>query len=287
MAESIKLLKALSEPLRLRIVALVDQAALSVSELVKILGQSQSTISHHIKTLAELGLINVQKMGTQNLYSTEGSTALPPAFIELWQKREQLFGELAEYTDDNNRMLQVLSEREKRGFGPDWQSWRKVQPDLPYTFEVALRGLRPAGLAVDLGCGDGNFIEKITSAFDTVIGIDMATEQLQTAQNRQIAGNVQLLQGNAVAVPLAAESTDSVFFRMVLGFIAEPAQAISEASRILKTGGRMSIIDKSTAETTSFSLRYFQDICENQQNLRLAHFSELPHVFIAVLEKLN
>ena len=81
---SIKLFKVLSEPIRLRILALIKSTALSVSELVEILGQSQSNVSHHIKLLTELDLIDSQKKGNLNLYKLKTRLGLPDYLQEIF-----------------------------------------------------------------------------------------------------------------------------------------------------------------------------------------------------------
>ena len=283
---TIKLFKALSERLRLRILALLNHSPLSVGELVQILDQSQSTISHHIKTLSQLGLIEYEKKGNLNLYRIIKHPHLPEAFLATWQKKEQLFSELIEFKSDYSLLLRTLDEREAKGIPKDWQSWRKLQPDLPFTYELALRGIKKSGTAIDIGCGDGNFMQVISSTFEHLIGIDLSTKQLHTAAKRKQG---HLLQADAMFLPISDNVVESVFYRMVLQFLPQPNLSLAEGIRVLKTGGRISIIDKIENDQDQnhqvFNVEYFQSICSKSANMRVLHFEVHPHVLLCVLEK--
>lgn len=238
-------LRALSEPLRLRILWLLHQSPLSVSELTQILKVSQPNVSHHLKALRSLSLVDSTRKGSTTYYFSPVQPQLPtnvaPFFLPIWQNLADYAKELDEYSSDVHHLGVILTKRNPEGNHTVWELWRSLQPDIPFTQEVLLAGISRRGLAVDVGCGDGNFLELLNLSHDVVIGVDISHNQLQAASLR--TKSKKLLQGDAIELPLKTFIADSVYLRMILQFIPDAKKALQEAWSLVKLGGCLSIID--------------------------------------------
>ncbi|MDH5717315.1 MAG: metalloregulator ArsR/SmtB family transcription factor [Spirochaetia bacterium] len=283
--QTIEYLKVFAEPLRIRILFLLKESSLTVSELVSIMGQSQSNISHHIKTLKDLNLIEFEKKGNLNLYKLIKKPDLPAVILGFWEKLSEIASELIETHEDLRKLVFILADRDKNNNSESWSVWRKAQPDLPYTSTVAFAGMPKANIAVDIGCGDGLFLSELKTNFNHLIGLDISMNQLAQAK-KTVENEFLLVRGNALSLPFQSNSVCSVFFRMVLGFIKNPEKALDEAFKILRPGGRISIIDKIKPEEKYFSRIFFSKFCEDKPSLNLLYFREISTIFICSLEKL-
>ncbi len=237
-------LRALAEPLRLRILYLLRQTPLSVSELTQVLAVSQPNVSHHLKALRGLQLVDSTRQGTVTYYFSPAEAPLPEQvqsfFGPLWLNLPTVALELEEVHSDRERLALVLSKRGAEADHKVWELWRSLQPDIPFTREVLLNGLPRAALAVDIGCGDGNFLNLLRDSHHTVIGLDISSKQLALAQQSHPA---LLLQADAVKLPLRDGVATSVYLRMTLQFIPDGTAALREAWRLVAVGGCLSVID--------------------------------------------
>ncbi|MDH5720073.1 MAG: metalloregulator ArsR/SmtB family transcription factor [Spirochaetia bacterium] len=285
--QSIDFIKTFSEPLRIRILLLLKEASLSVSEIVSIIGQSQSNISHHIKMLKDGNLIKQDKQGSINLYSLIENPEVPSLMRPFWDNFSQIGREVSENSEDMRKLILVLSNRQNNINSLTWADWRKAQPDLPYTAEVAFAGMPRNETALDIGCGDGTFLAQLKENFTRLYGIDISLNQINEAK-KNISENIFLLNADANDLPFQEKSIESVYLRMVLGFIPKPVDALKEALRILKPMGRVSIIDKyeeNIGKENSFSFQYFQTFCGSVKNCKLLFYKKYPKVFVCAIEK--
>lgn len=205
--------------------------------------------------------------------------------MQLWERLEDLFTEIPEISDDKKRMYEVLSRRTGESFGADFSSWRKLQPDLPYTEMFARMGLPRAEHVIEVGCGEGDFLPVLSQNFSHVTGIDKDAGHL--AQARIVSdklSKVRLLQADANDLPLCNEIADAVYFRMSLRFFSDREKSLSEALRISKPGARISVIDlpESQSENTE---SFFRNFCANHKKCQLLHFLRLSPVFICIMQK--
>ena len=283
---TLELLKIFTEPQRLRILHLLRSAPLNVNELVEILHVSQSNISHHIKILKNLGLIELRKSGNQNYYFSAESPKLPESVKKIWLNTSELISELPEAIHDERNLVMVLGARSnanENGF----EDWRQKQPDLPYTHEFALMGLPSASLAVDIGCGNGDLLPLLKQSFQTVIGIDISMKHMVTARKNHKKSAIKLICSDAVNLPLPGKTVDTAYYRMTLGFIKNHEKALDEAIRIIKPGGRISIIDQTSQNKkpgSLFSYDYFINYCKNKA-VKLMNYRLYQQVFICSIEK--
>lgn len=65
----LRVMKALSDPNRVRVLKLLEDRALCVCEIQKVLGLAQPTVSSHMKILEDAGLVNKERQGTWMIYS--------------------------------------------------------------------------------------------------------------------------------------------------------------------------------------------------------------------------
>ena len=104
----------------------------------------------------------------------------------------------------------------------------------------------PLGRLVDVGTGTGRMLELLGEQARSAIGIDRSPEMLRFARARMAAAGLDradLRQGDMYALPLEAESADTVVLHQLLHFAQAPATAIAEAARLLAPGGRLLIVD--------------------------------------------
>jgi len=243
-------LKGVAEPTRLRIVALCGRAELSVSELVDVLGQSQPRVSRHLKTLVEAGLLQRHQEGSWAFYrladrgpgAVLGRAALDmvPADDETVQRdRERL-----------DRILERRRAAAERYFAENAAQWDEMRSLYVEEAEVeaAIRALVPdaVGEHVDIGTGTGRLLTGLQDLVGRSVGVDMSRAMLAVARvNLEKAGaeRCQVRLGDMYQLPLPRQSADLVTLHQVLHYAEAPAQAIAEAARVLRPGGRLLVID--------------------------------------------
>lgn len=251
-------LAALGDQARLRMLRLLEREELSVGELARVVQLPQSTVSRHLKILAESagaatsgrGWIAKRAEGTATLYRMVLDDLLP-ASRALWLTvRDQMGSDSAELLEDHRRLQGVLGERRtdtQSFFGRVAGEWDVVRNDLfGQTFTPhALLTLLPSDWAVaDLGCGTGNAAELLAPLVRRVFAIDQSGPMLAAARKRLSgAPNVEFLEGPLEALPLAPASVDAAVCVLVLHHLVHPAKAVAELSRILKPGGLALVID--------------------------------------------
>jgi ArsR family transcriptional regulator len=283
--KTIELLKTFSEPQRLRIINLLQASELSVSELVEILSLSQSNVSHHVKILKDQGLIDIIKNGSQKYYRNIISPTLPDNMLKIWNELKSFVKEPPETSEDERRLINILTKRNDNDLDKTFNAWRKQQPDIVFTAEVALGGISCPGIAVDIGCGTGDFFKMIDHSFDRIIGMDISPHQLQLAKEKKSRhGKLTLLQSNGANIPLQGNSVNAVYFRMALRFINDTEAALKEAFRILKTGGNISIIEQLDS-SGKFSQEFFELFVKNHGNVETIKFKTISGLFLCVLRK--
>lgn len=244
-------LKAVGEPTRLRILALLSEGELTVKDLTAILAQSQPRISRHMKLLAESGLVERNPEGTWVYYrlADEGT-------------RRRLAGELVGLLDtaappfaaDRDRLAAIKIEREqsaRRYFdahADEWAAIRRlhVAEDRVEAAMRAALGNRPFQAMLDLGTGTGRLLEVFADLYSKAVGVDSSAGMLAVARaNLERAGlaQAQVRLADAYALPLPRGSFDLVTIHQVLHFLDDPQRVVAEAARVLRPGGRLLIVD--------------------------------------------
>ncbi|HET6377759.1 MAG TPA: metalloregulator ArsR/SmtB family transcription factor [Methylocella sp.] len=247
----ISALAAAGEGTRLRLLSLLSEAELTVTELVTILGQSQPRISRHLKLLVEAGLVDRHREGSWVFFrmSQNGPVAglardvvarLTPADPSLCADRARL-----------KEVRQARAEQAARYFAAHAANWDELRAMHVAEERVESAILNAAGSGpfhalLDLGTGTGRMLELLGPLASHAAGIDQSAHMLSIARARiERAGlrHVQLRQGDIYALPAEAGFYDLAVMHQVLHYLDDPQRAIREAARVLQPGGRLLIVD--------------------------------------------
>ncbi|MGQ4273205.1 ArsR/SmtB family transcription factor [Terrihabitans sp. B22-R8] len=244
-------LRAAGEPTRLRLLALLADGELNVTDLTEILGQSQPRISRHLKLLAEAGLIERQREGSWAFFrlANEGPGAGLARDIVA-----RIAADEPALLADQERMTEVRGARDARAaayFSDHAQNWNTIRAlhVEEAAVEAAIReaaGPEPIRALLDIGTGTGRMIEVLGPQADRITGLDMSPDMLAVARSRLAQadlGRAQLRQGDIYALPVPAHSFDFVVIHQVLHFLEDPARAVRQAARAVAPGGRLLIVD--------------------------------------------
>ena len=240
---------ALADPVRCRIASILAGHELSVSELQAVVQLPQSTVSRHLRVLAEEGLVKVRSEGTSHLYHAPVDR-FPPDTASLWQVVRTAVEESPTRRSDADRVSMVLAERHRRSrefFETRAGQWDRLREELfgPRLELLALAGLLDSGWVVgDLGCGTGQLAALVAPHVARVIAVDEAEAMLSAARTR-VAGlpNVELRAGHLESLPIPDGTLDLGVLSLVLPYAVEPAAVIAEAARVLAPGGRLVVLD--------------------------------------------
>lgn len=246
---TLKALRALSDPTRLRIVSLVSEEELSVNELQEITRMGQSRISTHLGLLQETGLVTSRRDGKRTFYRmSQGRQGSVGKLVQL-----ALHGvhELPEHADDTLNLKRVVKRRGEqasvyfnqvagrfdRVYGPG-RSWQAFG-------HLLLRILPPLTVA-DLGAGEGLLSELLARRCKKVIAVDNSKRIVAFGAKKAKSNGLKNLEfrlGDLENPPLDDGSVDLVVLSQALHHAEDPGKAITSAFRILKPGGQVMILD--------------------------------------------
>jgi arsenite methyltransferase len=108
----------------------------------------------------------------------------------------------------------------------------------------ALLALRPGERVLDIGSGPGFLAAEMAAEVGPegkVVGVDPSDSMLEMGRRRDAP--VEFVAGDAVALPFDDESFDAVASTQVYEYVADMPAALAEARRVLRTGGRLLILD--------------------------------------------
>jgi ubiquinone/menaquinone biosynthesis C-methylase UbiE len=253
MEKLVTMLRAAGDPTRLRLLLLLRQAELTVSELIEIVGQSQPRVSRHLKLLCDAGLIERFKEGSWVFYRAADTGA----GAELGQAMSALAG-----TDSLDADLQRLAHvREARAaeaaayFKANAAEWERIRalhaPDKDVEAAITRHmSATPIEHLLDAGTGTGRMLELLGSQVKRAVGLDVSPEMLAIARDRLMRaglGQCQVRLGDTYRLPFpnggALSGFDAVLFHQVLHYLDDPGAAVAEAARVMRAGGRMLIAD--------------------------------------------
>jgi ubiquinone/menaquinone biosynthesis C-methylase UbiE len=244
-------LKAAGDGTRLRILCLLDDAELTVSELIEILRQSQPRISRHLKLLVEAGLVERFREGSWAFFRRTGhrpAAAVAGALIEALDPTDPTLAR------DRERLAVVRAVRVKaaqdyfRRHAADWDRIRRLHA-ADDVIEAEIRALlkdRPFRSLLDLGTGTGRILEMFAHEIERGLGVDLNREMLAFARSRlEHAGirNCSVRQGDIFDLAVPRDSFDVVVIHQVLHFLDDGGRAIREAARVLRPQGRLLVVD--------------------------------------------
>ena len=242
-------LAALADTTRSRILLLLDRHELTVSELCGIVQLPQSTVSRHLKALADAGWIAARAEGTSHLY-TMTRDELDGSARRLWLLVREQVGPTPAAAQDQRRLQVALAERRTKSqefFSSSAGQWDRVRDELfGDRFHLgALAAFAEAEWTVgDLGCGTGTVSAALAPFVARVVAVDGSAAMLQAARKRlQGFDNVDLRRGELESLPIDDARLDAATLMLVLHHVPEPERALAEASRVLKPGGRVVLVD--------------------------------------------
>ncbi|MGB8639412.1 MAG: metalloregulator ArsR/SmtB family transcription factor [Pseudolabrys sp.] len=244
-------LKAAGEETRLRVLALLAEAELTVSDLTDILRQSQPRISRHLKLLVEAGLVERFREGTWaffRLAEQGGGADVARALIERLNPGDQTIARDRERLSSVRQARATAAQAYFRAHAAEWDRIRKLHV-ADEAVEDAIRAAlsdKPFRSLLDLGTGTGRMLEMFGPDIERGLGLDLSLDMLLLARDRlERAGlrNCSVRQGDIYDLPLANDSFDVVIVHQVLHFLDDGARAIREAARVLRPGGRLLVVD--------------------------------------------
>lgn len=239
-------MNSLADPTRLRVLSLLEGQELGVAELCEVLQLPQSTVSRHLKVLAERSWVHARAQGTANLYRMHVEELVDTA-AGLWQLARAQTDGWAALAHDRLRLQEILGRRRNGSFfARTAERWEHLRHELYGSsfLLTALAALLPADLTlIDLGCGTGELVTLLAPRARRVYGVDSSQEMLATAAGRlaqlpEGGDNARLLRADLGAVPLPAKTADAVLLLLALTYVEEPAAVIRELARLLTPGGK-------------------------------------------------
>jgi len=244
-------LKAAGEPTRLRILALLAEAELTVSDLTGILRQSQPRLSRHLRLLTEAGLVDRYREGSWAFFrlgERGGAAELARALIGRLKPEDAIV------LRDHERLAAVRASRAAaaqnyfRRHAAQWDRIRQLHV-ADAAVEAAIRGAladKPIRSLLDLGTGTGRMLELFGGDIERGLGLDLSLDMLALARARLDRAGLKhcsVRHGDIYDLALPRDSFDAVIIHQVLHFLDDSARAIAEAARVLRPGGRLLVVD--------------------------------------------
>lgn len=251
LADVLDALRAAGEETRLRILLLLTQSELTVSDLARVLGQSQPRVSRHIKVLLDAGLIERHREGSWIILRL-GGTASTVAAIQ--GALELLSEDLPERRHDLSQLQLIKQERHERAqtyFAREARNWNTlrslhVEEARVETALLDLVGAGPYSKLIDLGTGTGRLLELLASRCRRAIGFDVNADMLAYARvqlDRPELRHCQVRRGDILRLSEFHATAELVTLHQVLHVLGDPAAAVSQAGQLLVPGGRLLIVD--------------------------------------------
>jgi ArsR family transcriptional regulator len=249
MTDSWDSLKVLSDPTRLRLLALLLREELAVTELQEILGMGQSRISSQLGLLRQAGIVSDRRDGKRAYYSLRPD--LPPRLLAVLRAACESVAELPESVEDRGNLARTLQRRRQQSeqyfnliagkLGKNYcpgRSWEAIG-------HLALR-LVPAITVADLGAGEGLLSQLLARRAEKVWCIDNSPRMVEVgtelAKKNGLA-NLAYKLGDIEQVPLGDRSVDLAILSQALHHASHPQTAVNEAFRILRPGGQLLVLD--------------------------------------------
>ena len=242
-------MSALADGLRGRMLLLLEEYELTVTELGAVLQLPQSSTSRHLKTLADAGWVESRPEGTRRLYHMTARDETAPT-RQLWRLTREQLTATPGASEDRRRLQSVLADRRDRSrafFETDAARWDQLRDELfgSRLFLLGLPGLLdPDWIVGDLGCGSGTLTEVFAPFVRRVVAVDDSAAMLAEARERLAAfDNVDLHRADLECLPLEDRSLDAATLVLVLHHLPDPAKAVGEVARVLRPGGRLLVVD--------------------------------------------
>jgi SAM-dependent methyltransferase/DNA-binding MarR family transcriptional regulator len=242
-------LSALSDATRSRMLLILERHELTVTELCAVLQLPQSTVSRHLKTLADTSWVTSRRDGTSRYYTL----ALDERDVHtrrLWSLLREQIATTAGADQDARRLKGVLGRRQSKSeefFASAAGQWDRLRRELFGAASAlhALPALVDSRWTIgDLGCGTGETSAALAPFVAQTVAVDRSGEMLQAARRRlRDLPNVDVRRGELEALPIADGELDAAVMMLVLHHVPDPGAVLQEAARTLKPRGRFVLCD--------------------------------------------
>ena len=245
----LEVLKALADPSRLRLAAILLSGEFTVQELTRVMGMGQSRVSRHLKILTDAGVLAVKRQGTWSYYRVGGVSDF---FIAIRPALEQQLSAIPERKQDLAVVAAILEERRKRSqeffdrHARQWDDLARTLLPVPEYRSRLLSLVPTGGTVVEVGVGTGGLLSDLTALAEKVIGVDHSPAMLEEARRRLTANGVEgvdLRLGEMTHLPLPDGLAGCALLNMVLHHAADPPAVLAEIRRVLAPGGALLIAD--------------------------------------------
>ncbi len=241
LASASSVLRLLADPTRVRLLALLEHEELTVAELAAVLHLAQPRVSTHLAKLKEAGLVRDRRAGVSAYYraNSEGEEAQRKLLDSLRQSIDD-----ALLREDTARLPGVLAQRAGTEGWADTVAGdmeRHYSPGRTWeTLARSLLQLLETGDVLDIASGDGITAELLAPHAHSITCVDSSERVVDAAAKRLRAfTHVQVIQGDMQALDLGERRFDLVLMLHALTYADNPAKAVAEASRLLRSGGRL------------------------------------------------
>ncbi len=254
--QSIDILRAVGEPTRARIIAVLSHGECSVSDLCDILGQSQPRISRHLRLLVDAGVCRRNREGTFAFFSlndddeSNAACDLIASVVNGFSRHDPVL------SADRARLVAVRERRAEAAhqhfaeLAGRWDRERSLltPDDLVEAAIIDVLGppATPLGAVIDVGTGTGRMIELLSPFADRLVGLDASPSMLRVARaNLDRAGihHAELRQADIFATTIPAHQFDLAIVHQVLHYLDDPDRALVAAADMLAPTGRLLVVD--------------------------------------------
>ena len=241
LATASSVLRLLADPTRVRLLALLEREELTVAELAAVLHLAQPRVSTHLAKLKEASLVRDRRAGVSAYYraNNEGDQAQHDLLCSLRSSIDD-----ALLREDAARLPGVLANRAREEGWADTVAGdmeRHYSPGRTWeTLARSLLQLLETGDVLDIASGDGITAELLAPHAHSIVCVDSSERVVEAASKRLHAfTNVQVIHGDMHALELGEQRFDLVLMLHALTYAERPAQAVAEAARVLRPGGRL------------------------------------------------
>jgi ArsR family transcriptional regulator len=255
MAPLLQQIKALADKTRLDIFDLLMERELAVGEIVEILDMGQSRVSRHLKILHDAELLTSRRDGLWAFYRVNREASLPEVLAPLMERDPEV--------EESRRQREKGLEESRKKNRAWFDSLAGRLPAVKYELlgetgleERMVELLRPLESLADLGCGTGELFDALLTKAQKVIGVDRSEAMLAEAARRRDPERVDLRIGSLDHLPLLDGEAEGAVISMVLHYLADPALALAEVGRVVRSGGQFLLADLLSHDDEEMRKRY-------------------------------
>ena len=247
----VDLLRALAEPTRCRLLALLSHGELTVGEIAAVLGQSQPRISRHLKLLSDVAALERFREEQRIYYRLTTETETAVLVSQLLSRLDVADPVLSA----DLKQLATVRDQRVRSVSAQWAEIRRCA-EYTYSDDRLIKEItnvlfgkndtESLGELLDVGTGSGSMLSVLGTRAKHAVGLDVSTHALRIARARVHGAGLNhcvFKRGDMYDLPFDQMSFDSVSFDHVLSIAEKPGQALKEAGRVLRKNGRVIVVE--------------------------------------------